>query len=249
MRSTTCAQATQAIPTSCNATPTGCAARTCPFACTWKLLYYAPNTFQLWRRKAGRRRGEPGSERVDDIQYTSVFNPFTEEGRAFLRSSVLPYGAVKFVALPALFAPLGPWAVWSVLANTLMAEVLANVQSFFLIVPNHAAADLPCFEGPPRGRADFAHRQIAGTANYRTGGALRDFAHAWMSYHIEHHLFPDLPLLKYEQFQERIRETCEAHGLPYRQESLLRRAWRSIQIMVGAESMSPAREEASSCPA
>jgi fatty acid desaturase len=219
------------------------------FACTWKLLYYAPNTFQLWRRKTGRRRGEPGDDRVDDIRYLSVFNPFTEEGRAFLKSCVLPRGAVKFVALPALFAPLGPWAVWSVLVNSLMGEVLANIESFLLIVPGHAAADLPCFDGRPGSRGEFLYRQIVGTANYRTGGPLRDFAHAWMNYHIEHHLFPDLPLRKYEELQDRLRQICEAHGLPYRQESLLRRAWKAVEIMVGAESMSSAREEASTCPA
>lgn len=210
------------------------------FACTWKLLYYAPNTFQLLARRGARKDSQAPGGRVDDIRYLAAFDPRTEEGRAFWKSCVLPYAAARFVAAPALFAPLGPWAVWSVLVNSLFAEVLANVESFLLIVPNHAAEDLPSFEGRPGSRAEFLFRQIAGTANYRTGGALRDFAHAWMNYHIEHHLFPDLPLLKYRQFQGELRQICERHGVPYRQESLARRAWKAVQIMVGEASMSGA---------
>lgn len=207
------------------------------FACTWKLLYYAPNTFQLLQRRDDRRAGLPASDRVDDVRYLAVFNPFTPEGRAFFRACVLPYGAVRFAAIPALFAPLGPWAVWSVFANSVMAEVLANIQSFFLIVPNHAADDLPRFEDRPASRAELLHRQIEGTANYATGGAVRDFLHAWMSYHVEHHLFPDLPLLKYEQFQGKLRQICEKHGVAYRQEGVLARAWKAVRIMVGETSM------------
>ena len=213
------------------------------FACTWKLVYYAPNTFQLLWRKDGRGPGEPPETRVDDVRYLAAFDPRTPPGRAFWRECVLPYGLSRFVAVPALFAPLGPWAVGSVLVNSLFAEALANIESFALIVPSHAAEDLPCFEDRPRSRGEFLYRQIAGTTNYRTGGFWRDFAHAWMNYHIEHHLWPDLPLRKYEEAQGRLREICEAHGLPYRQESLLSRAWKAVRIMVGDASMraEPAR--------
>lgn len=207
------------------------------FACTWKLLYYAPNTHQLLRRRERREAGEEVPAAVDDVDYLSVFNPFTEEGRAFLRRCVLPYGLFRFVVVPALFAPLGPIAAANVLLNSAAAEVLANVESFVLIVPNHAAGDLPRFADRPAGRAEMYLRQIVGTANYATGGELRDFLHAWMSYHIEHHLFPDLPLLKYRQYQGKLRAICERHGLPYRQEGLLARAWRSVQIMVGDATM------------
>jgi fatty acid desaturase len=203
------------------------------FACTWKLVYYAPNTFQLLRRRDERAPGQPADARVDDVRYLAAFDPRTPLGRAFYRECVLPYGLFRFVGVPALFAPLGPWAVGSVLVNSLCAEVLAGVESFLLIVPNHAAEDLPCFEDRPKGRGEFLYRQIAGTANYRTGGWLRDFAHAWMNYHIEHHLWPDLPLLKYRQAQGRLRQICEAHGLPYRQEGLFARAWKAVRIMVG----------------
>jgi fatty acid desaturase len=207
------------------------------FACTWKLLYYAPNTFQIWRRHLDRRPGEPAQDRVDDIRYLSPFNPFTALGRAFYAACVLPYAAARFVVVPLLFAPLGPLAVANVLANSLAAEALANVETFFLITPNHAGDDLFCFEGRPASRGEFSWRQVAGTANYATKGDLHAFLHGFTNYHIEHHLFPDLPVLKYQQYQDRLRAICANHGVPYMQESVFVRARKTIDVMVGATSM------------
>lgn len=206
-------------------------------ACTWKPLYYAPNTFQFWRRHLRRRPGEPANDNVDDIHCADSFNPLTREGRAFLLTCLLPYPLVRFVAAPALFLVLGPWAAFSVLLNSLAAELLANVQSFLLIIPNHAGDDLVCFRERPTGRGEFSWRQVVGTVNYNTSSDFVAFLHGWTNYHIEHHLWPDLPLLKYQQYQGRLRELCAKHGLPYRQEGVLRRARKAMDIMVGASSM------------
>ncbi len=206
-------------------------------ACTWKLLYYAPNTFQILRRHRARRPGEPASDRVDDIRYFAPFNPFTALGREFYLACVLPYAAARFAIVPLLFAPLGPLAVANVLANSVAAEALANVETFLLIVPNHAGDDLACFEGRPPSRGEFSWRQVAGTVNYATFGDLSGFLHGYTNYHIEHHLFPDLPVLKYQQYQDRVRAICERHGVPYRQEGVLARARRAVDVMIGATSM------------
>lgn len=207
------------------------------FACTWKLQYYAPNTFQLLSRKESRRPGQPPSDKVDDIRYLAAFNPFGAEGRAFWMRCVLPYGAVRFGLIPALYTPLGPLAYTNVLINSLLAEICANIESFLLIVPNHAAEDLPLFEGRPKSREEFLYRQIVGTANYTTGGDGLGFLHAFMNHHIEHHLFPDLPLKKHQGYQGALRAICERHGVPFREESLWRRAWKAVRIMVGDAEM------------
>lgn len=206
-------------------------------ACTWKLIYNAPNTFQILRRHLARRPGEPASDRVDDIRYLAPFNPFTELGRAFYLACVVPYAAARFVVVPLLFAPLGPLAVLNVLANSVAAEAVANVETFLLITPNHAGDDLSCFEGRPTSRGEFSWRQVVGTVNYATDGDFVGFLHGFTNYHIEHHLFPDLPLLKYRQYQDRVRALCEAHGVPYRQGSVWSRARRMVDIMIGATSM------------
>ena len=67
---------------------------------------------------------------------------------------------------------------------------------------------------------DFSFRQILASVNYQTGTPLRNFLHGYMNYHIEHHLFPDLPLRQLELAQSRLKAICNKHGVPYRQESV-----------------------------
>lgn len=208
------------------------------FACTWKLSYYAPSTFLAWRR-AERRRGAGAGPRAaapeppGGEKNAAPFNPLTEEGRAFWKTCILPYATARFVILPALFSPLGPWAVFSVFANSAAAEVLTNVHTFFLIAPNHAGDDLYRFHGRAAGHQEFLVRQVLGSVNYATGNDVIDFFQGFLNYQIEHHLWPDLPARKYQQYQPRVKALCEKHGVPYVQESVLRRAEKLVDIMVG----------------
>jgi fatty acid desaturase len=211
------------------------------YACTWKLTYYAPNTFQLW--SASKQGRQADSALIRGVRYAAAFDPRSVSGRAFWKACVLPYALLRFVLVPSLFLVLGPWAFFSVLANLLAAELLANVESFFLITPNHAGEDLYRFESRAAGRARFCVRQVVGCANYTTGGDFNDFLHGWLNYHIEHHLWPDLPLRKYQQFQPRVQALCERHGIPYVQESLPRRARKLMDIIMGRASMRPLRSE------
>src|SRR6185503_5204078 len=134
--------------------------------------------------------------------------------RRFLASSILPYALVRFAILPALFFPLGWWAALSVFANSVLAELIANLHSFFLITPNHAGADLHRFDTRAEDKETFYVRQVLGSANYATGRDWIDFLQGGLNYQIEHHLFPDLPLSKYREFQPRVRAICEKYGLP-----------------------------------
>jgi fatty acid desaturase len=214
-------------------------------ACTWRLTYYAPNTFLEWRRTERRRAGV--AEIGGDMRLAAAFDPRHAEGRAFWRMCILPYAALRFVLLPLLFAPLGAWALLSVLINSLLGEVLTNIQSFFLIVPNHAGDDLYRFDSRASSHAEFCVRQAVGSVNYTTGSDLGDFLHGWLNYQIEHHLWPNLPLLKYQQFQPRVKALCEKHGVPYVQESVWRRVRKLIDIMTGRTSMrTPASQSAAS---
>jgi fatty acid desaturase len=141
------------------------------------------------------------------------------------------------VLLPALFWPLGRWAVLSVLINSVLAELLTNVHAFVTIVPNHAGEDLYRFEDRTHSRADFYLRQVLGSTNYRCGGDLVDIMHGWLNYQIEHHLWPDMSLLQYRRAQPKVREICERHGVPYVQESVWRRCRKAVAIMVGDASL------------
>ncbi|MFO0003392.1 MAG: fatty acid desaturase, partial [bacterium] len=105
------------------------------------------------------------------------------------------------------------------------------MHSFLVIVPNHAGDDLYRFTTPSRGRRDFYVRQILGSANFRTGGDVNDFLHGFLNYQIEHHLWPDLPMRAYQRAQPEVKALCAAHGVPYVQQSVWRRAWKTAQIM------------------
>lgn len=212
------------------------------YAATWKYTYYAPNTFQILRRAEAARRDrtgakQEGAEARGEDSYLSVWNPLSEAGREFWRRCVLPYASVRFALIPAAFAPLGPWAVLSVGVNSALAELLTNLHTFAIIAPNHAGDDIHRYDTPARGRAELYVRQVAGSANYRTGGDLNDFLHGFLNYQIEHHLFPTLSPLAYQRMQPRVRAICETFGVPYVQAPLGQRVRKLVDIMVGNTSM------------
>ena len=205
------------------------------FAATWKWIYYAPNTL------AELHRAEDKGEDLDRNAWT--WDPRKPAGRDLWLKSILPYAGVQFGLIPLLFLPLaplvpmGPMVVLNVLVNSLLAEILTNLHSFLVIVPNHAGDDLYRFTSPSRGRRDFYARQILGSANFRTGGDWNDFLHGFLNYQIEHHLWPDLPMRAYQRAQPEVKALCERHGVPYVQGSVWWRAKKTVRIMVGAETM------------
>jgi fatty acid desaturase len=214
------------------------------YALTWKLSYYAPSTFQTLRRgEQLRARHEPvTAESIRSTEpYHAVFDPRTEQGRAFWKECLLPYGLARFVVAPAAFLPLGPWAATNVLINSVIAELLTNLHTFLIIVPNHAGDDVHRFDTTNSDRPEFYLRQILGSVNFETGGEARDFLHGYLNYQIEHHLWPDLPPSAYQRAAPAVKALCERHGVPYVQESVWTRARKTIDVMVGKASMQRSR--------
>jgi fatty acid desaturase len=216
------------------------------FMCTWKLIYYAPNTIWILQQIRARKQREKSAQgklrsvMSDDHHPVSTLRlllPFSAEGREFWGRAVLPYGIVRFVVTPLMYLPIGRWAAFSVLINLLIAEVFTNIHTFLTIVPSHAASDLYRFTTPVSNRDEFYIRQIVGTSNYRCGGDLNDFMHGWLNYQIEHHLWPDLSMRQYQLVQPRVQAICEKYGIPYVQESLFTRFVKLWKILLGIESM------------
>lgn len=220
-------------------------------AATWKILYYAPNTvrelYRAERQRAGQGDGlsaEEAMRQVFDLrdprgraQLRRLLDPRTPEGRTLWLRCWLPYAALRFGVLPALFLPLGTAAWLWVLINSLLAEVLTNVHAFVTITPNHTGDDLPQFRGRARDKAEFFVRQVTGSVNYRGGTDVADFLQGYLNYQIEHHVWPDLPMLKYRQAQPRLQAICERHGVPYVRENIGRRLFKLVDVMVGRTSM------------
>jgi fatty acid desaturase len=201
-------------------------------AITWRASYYAPETLASLRRK--RRPDGPLTR---------------EEWREVLLSGFAPYAAWNFVLLPALFLPLGAWASFSVLCNSLLAEIITNVHTFLVVGPNHTGEDLYRFDSKPENKGERYLQQVIGSANYRTGGDLNDYLHLWLNYQIEHHIFPDLSMLQYQRIQPQVRALCEKHGIPYVQESVWTRARKMVDVVVGKSSMRRLVRRESAAPA
>jgi len=200
------------------------------FSTIWKPAFYAPNTLDTQVNDEKRRRGEP--ENFSILRW-EMWNPLKQDGFRLWVRCFLPYIAFRFVMIPSLFFPLGMDAVINVLLASILAEFLTNIHSFFVILPSHAAEDIYRFEEPAKGRGEFYLRQILGTVNYNTGSNPVDFLHGWLNYQIEHHLFPALPLNHYQKMQPEIKAICAKHNLPYRQESVFKRLWMTIELMAG----------------
>ncbi len=166
-----------------------------------------------------------------------AFNPLTSIGRDVWLRCLVPYVLARFVVIPLLFLPLGGRAAFCVLLTSIMGEFWTNLHAFIVILPNHAGEDLYRFDGPISDRADFYLRGVIGSVNYRTGGDLNDFLYGFLNYHIEHHLWPDLPLLRYQQAQVRLKRLCEQYGIPYVQENIFRRFNHMVMIITGEKNM------------
>lgn len=196
------------------------------FASLWKIAYYAPNTLRILDNKERKKAKLPENKIYE-------WNPFKKNGFLLWKDYILPYTLVNFIAIPLLFIPFGWGAVFTALLVTIIAELIANFHSFTVIVPNHSAGDIYRFDTPHKTQGEFYLRQIMGSVNYNTGTNLIDFMHGWLNYQVEHHLFPNLPLSQYQKMQPIVKEICKKHNLEYRQESVFKRAYMTIELMVG----------------
>lgn len=215
---------------------------------TWKLSYYAPNTFFALKQHRKIRAQTPAQARSNPlpsmgavkrwiIPGEKLWLPFSAWGLEYWLRCVLPYGLLRFGVIPALFLPLGTEAWLAVLVNSLLAEIVANVITFVTIAPNHTGDDIYRFDNNPKSRAEFYLQQCAGSVNYPGGNDLKDFLQGYLNYQIEHHVWPDLPLLKYRQAAPQLKAICRKHGVPYIEESVFKRFGQLWSIMMGDSTM------------
>jgi len=197
------------------------------FAGTWKYTYYAPNTLRILENKKNRDQ-----EKLEVTDFE--LDPRKKNGLELWMEYLLPYIVIKFVLFPVLFAVFfGTTVGINALIILLIAEYVANLHSFLVIVPNHSAEDIYMFSEPYQSTGEFYLRQIMGSVNYNTGSDLKDFVHGFLNYQIEHHLFPNMPHSYYQRMQPIVKDICKKHNLEYRQESVFKRIGMSIDLMVG----------------
>jgi fatty acid desaturase len=202
-------------------------------ALIWKPTYYAANTINARHSEAEIKRGER-TERMNLFD-RRAWLPWHPRGRDLWLTSWLPNLLLRFVLPVLLVAALSPGAATALGVNLVLAELLANLHGFLVVVPNHTGADLHRFGEPAGSRAEFLLRQVLGSTNFRTGGDGNDFLHGWLNYQIEHHLWPEMSPLQLSKAQPLVKAVCRNHGVPYVQESVWKRAAAMTRVLVGRE--------------
>jgi linoleoyl-CoA desaturase len=89
-------------------------------------------------------------------------------------------------------------------------------------------------------RPEWAVHQIATTANFATSSWLATFLLGGLNYQREHHLFPRIAHVHYPALARVVREVCEEHGVPCRENVTLMQALRSHYRFVRDMGVKPA---------
>ncbi|HET9656739.1 MAG TPA: fatty acid desaturase [Kineosporiaceae bacterium] len=140
----------------------------------------------------------------------------------------------------------GPSALPTLLANV-TANVVRNVWAHSVIMCGHFPRGAMTFtkasiEGETR--AQWYLRQMVGSANI-SGGRLVHLMTGNLSYHIEHHLFPDLPSNRYQEIAPRVQEIFARYGLTYLSGSMARQVasawWKVIRLSLPSTDQSHLR--------
>ncbi len=205
---------------------------------TWKFTYYAPSTIGCLDTH-GHRAAK------DDLEFlflNDIFNFRNPRVRRLWLSCYLPYFTFNFIVIPALFLLISYQAALFVLINKILAELITNFHSFLIIGPNHAGDDLHRYDFHYDSKEQFYLTQILSSVNYPCGKEWLDYLQIWLNYQIEHHLFPDLPMLKYREVQPEVKALCEKYNIPYVQENVFKRFAKMVRICVGSEQMITAGE-------
>jgi fatty acid desaturase len=199
------------------------------FTLYWKAVFMAPNvTNAKFSKDAGLNLEE----------YPTYWNKSywsLERLWEMSKKIWLPYIIGKFIFLPGLFLVVSVEAWQNALISLLVAEGIANVWSYWVMVPNHTNKDIYTFSDTTKSKSEFYLHQVLGTVNYKCGGDLNDFMHGWLNYQIEHHLFPDLTIRQYQKIQPKVKEICEKNGIPYQQKSIFRCMLELNNVVVGKE--------------
>lgn len=195
----------------------------------WRPTAYAPNALQVYKNKDRK-----GAELGDYDLARSLKALFDWD---YWKTGIIPYSLLQFVLFPLLYLPLGLWSVFSAFCNSVGAEIIYNAFSYWVVTANHCGDDMVRYDSGPNSRTERKMRQIVSSVNYKTDNDWQGLYTMFLNYQIEHHIWPDVPMLKYKQYQPKVKALCEKYGVPYTQDSLFNRVKRTLKIMVGDTSM------------
>jgi linoleoyl-CoA desaturase len=153
-----------------------------------------------------------GKRKVDDKFKRDVRKVLRKVGRQARKD---------YVVNPGVAALVNPFNIIPAFLATLTANVAANfvrnVWTHSVIMCGHFPEGVATFsktsiEGETKG--EWYVRQMIGAANISGGKAIHMMT-GNLSYQIEHHLYPDMPSIRYQKISPRIRALFEKYDLPY----------------------------------
>ena len=161
----------------------------------------------------------PPGCRPEMVQPRPGWNVFFAKMREYIGK------ASRHVVRDYVFFPLlaGPYFLTVIIAN-LAARGLSNIWACLVIFCGHFSEKSYVFEpkygGPDEYIGHYYLRQIAATCNLK-GNSMFHLMTGHLSYHIEHHIFPDIPAHRYPEIGERLKEICARYDVPYLEEHML----------------------------
>ena len=137
-----------------------------------------------------------------------LWHDFKPVGKKGARQILKDYAFFPLVAGPAALP---------VLAGNATANLARNLWAFAIIFCGHFTEDAEtfpesCLHNETRGQ--WYLRQLKGSSNLE-GGLFFHFMSGNLSHQIEHHLFPELPALRYAEIATEVRAICERYGQHY----------------------------------
>ncbi len=203
------------------------------FAATWKFTYYSARTLSYLKG-------------YNEITFFNFFDLRKRSQRVMWFELFLPYVVFHYFFISLVLNALVPGMGALYLQARIIAEVLHNVHTFLVIIPNHSGPDVyryPSVDPLKRGGSSYYLRQILGSANFSTGSEWVDFSQMYLNYQIEHHLFPTLSMLQYRIIQPKVKALCAEYRIPYIQENVFVRFFKMTQIATGQSTMKCATAE------
>jgi NADPH-dependent stearoyl-CoA 9-desaturase len=130
-----------------------------------------------------------------------------------------PSFSLIFPIIGLFWAPLAGtwWAPVAVIAANFVANVVRNIWTFTIIFCGHFPVGAETFtevEAQNESRGQWYYRQLLGSMNIR-GTRVFHIMSGNLSYHIEHHMFPDIPACRYPEITGDVKRLIEKYGLRY----------------------------------
>jgi fatty acid desaturase len=204
----------------------------------WRFLQYPINSYDKYFSSKNKSIDEKIYFPIRVPSMVSIKNCFRKEFILGILTKVyLPYIFFTYFVVPILYGIIlnSMHIVNVVLVNIFISEILTNIITFVLIVPNHAGDDLYEFKTRCKNNKEHIYRSAIGSTNYSYGDEITDFFHGYLNYQIEHHMFPELSPLEYRLLAPEIKKVCEKHNVQYVQQNIFKRFRKLVRVILGDE--------------